>query len=63
MLDERLAAIGGPTVPILVRRIMKYMFSDELQQLFNWKGIDKLSFEKTDVIHIIYGKFQNIFCW
>lgn len=51
----RLAAVGGSGVESLTRRIMKFLISNEVAILYNWKGRDKLSFERTYVMNVIYG--------
>ncbi|XP_064215864.1 uncharacterized protein LOC135267914 [Tribolium castaneum] len=51
---SRLAAVGGSGVESLTRRIMKFLLSNEVATLYNWKGRDKLSFEQTPVMSVIY---------
>lgn len=56
---SRLAAVGGSGVESLTRRIMKFLLSNEVAVLYNWKGRDKFPFEKTAVINVIYGKLRD----
>ncbi|KAJ8926258.1 hypothetical protein NQ314_021379, partial [Rhamnusium bicolor] len=55
-LTNRLAAVGGTGIDSLTRRILKYVLSNEVGMLFNWKGRDKKCFEKTALMKIIYGE-------
>lgn len=52
----RLATVGGDNIMSHTRRILKYIISDEVALHYNWKGREKLSFEKTNTMAIIYGK-------
>lgn len=54
-----MAALGGTGVENLTRRILKYIMCNEVAVLYNWKGRDKISFEKTSVMDVIYGMFAN----
>lgn len=54
---RRLSAIGGSGVDSLTRRILKFMLTNEVAMQFNWKGRDKKSFEKTNLVQVIYGVF------
>ncbi|KAF2884451.1 hypothetical protein ILUMI_21717 [Ignelater luminosus] len=53
-LIKRLAAIGGSGIASLTRRIMKYLLKDDVCVLYSWKGRDKIPFEKTKTMDIIY---------
>ncbi|KAJ8972174.1 hypothetical protein NQ314_000302 [Rhamnusium bicolor] len=55
-MTNRLAAVGGTGIDSLTRRILKYVLSNEVGMLFNWKGRDKKCFEKTALMKIIYGE-------
>ncbi|CAH1367295.1 unnamed protein product [Tenebrio molitor] len=50
----RLASVGGSGIESLTRRILKFLISNEVAILYNWKGRDKLSFEQTTVMNVIY---------
>ncbi|KAF2901641.1 hypothetical protein ILUMI_04548, partial [Ignelater luminosus] len=51
---KRLAAIGGSGIAGLTRRIMKYLLNDDVCVLYSWKGRDKIPFEKTKTMDIVY---------
>lgn len=51
----RMAGVGGAGIESTIRRILKTVLSDHVAKMYNWKGRDKLSFEKTNVVRLIYG--------
>ncbi|KRT83544.1 hypothetical protein AMK59_4867, partial [Oryctes borbonicus] len=55
-MTSRLAAVGGSTIEYHTRRALKFLMSNEVAVNFNWKGREKLSFEKTKIMSVIYGK-------
>ncbi|XP_045461554.1 uncharacterized protein LOC123671632 [Harmonia axyridis] len=42
---RRLASLGGSGTVSLTRRMLRYILSDNVAKLFNWKGRDKIAFE------------------
>lgn len=53
---RRLAALGGSGIEGVTRRILKYLLHNYLGNQFNWKGRhNKISFESTSTMEIIYG--------
>ncbi|KAJ8928686.1 hypothetical protein NQ314_018696, partial [Rhamnusium bicolor] len=50
----RLAAVGGSGLESHSRRILKFLITNELACSFNWKGMDKITFENTRIMAIIY---------
>ncbi|XP_044747941.1 longitudinals lacking protein, isoforms A/B/D/L isoform X5 [Coccinella septempunctata] len=50
---KRLAALGGSGGESLTRRILKFLITDEVASLFNWKGRDKMPFEKLKVTELV----------
>lgn len=53
---QRLSAVGGVGVEAHARRYLKFMLGDEVAVKYNWKGRDKLPFENTNIMAIIYDK-------
>ncbi|XP_050312880.1 uncharacterized protein LOC126747945 [Anthonomus grandis grandis] len=59
---RRLAALGGSGVEAVTRRIMKFLLTNEVGNQFNWKGRhNKVSFETTASMAIVYGKILKQF--
>ncbi|KAF2887531.1 hypothetical protein ILUMI_18642, partial [Ignelater luminosus] len=58
---KRLAAIEGSSIACLTKRIMKYLLKDEVCALCSWKGKDKIPFEKTKTMDIIYQAAKTSF--
>lgn len=54
-----MSAVGGSGIENLTRRILRFMISDEVAILYNWKGRDKMSFEKTNSMKMIYGSYTK----
>lgn len=50
---RRLSAVGGSGLESLTRRILKFLITDEVAELYNWKGREKLSFENTHLVGVI----------
>nr|CAI5843128.1 unnamed protein product [Callosobruchus analis] len=52
---RRLAALGGTGLESVTRRIMKFLFNNELATHFNWKGRhNKTGFEQTATMNLVY---------
>lgn len=61
---QRLSALGGSNVEGHTRRCLSFVLANELAVLFNWKGRDKLAFEKSHTMSIIFGMKQfHFFCF
>ncbi|CAH1986778.1 unnamed protein product [Acanthoscelides obtectus] len=52
---RRLAALGGSGIDSITRRIMRFLFDNELATQFNWKGRhNKTGFEGTAIMGLVY---------
>lgn len=54
---QRLSALGGSSVESHTRKCLSYILANELAVLFNWKGREKLAFEKYRITSVIFGKY------
>lgn len=52
-----MAAVGGSGADSHTRRILKFLIADEIALKYNWKGRDKISFQKTKTMDLIYSKY------
>ncbi|KAJ8939912.1 hypothetical protein NQ314_010951 [Rhamnusium bicolor] len=51
---SRLAAVGGSGLESHTRRILKFLITNEIACSFNWKRRNKIAFENTRIMAIIY---------
>ncbi|KAJ8967164.1 hypothetical protein NQ314_003052 [Rhamnusium bicolor] len=56
---SRLAAVGGSGLESHSRRILKFLITNEIACSFNWKGRNKIAFENTRIMAIIYGNIEK----
>ncbi|GJQ68615.1 hypothetical protein Trydic_g17164 [Trypoxylus dichotomus] len=56
---HRFTNIGGSGIESQVRRILKLLLRDPVACKYNWKGRDKISFQKTEVVPIIHRAIQK----
>ncbi|XP_044254823.1 uncharacterized protein LOC123005230 [Tribolium madens] len=57
----RLAAVGGSGIESQCRRIMQYLMTNSLAMKFNWKGKEKIAFQKTKTMTLIYESAKRTF--
>lgn len=57
----RMSTVGGSGIDSTTRRILKTLMSDHVAKMYNWKGRDKLSFEKTNIMPLIYGNESVVY--
>ncbi|CAG9822889.1 unnamed protein product [Phaedon cochleariae] len=58
---RKLATLGGSGTESHTRRMLKYLLSDEVARNFNWKGREKISFEKLKTKQLILDAVKYAF--
>ncbi|XP_068993186.1 uncharacterized protein [Neodiprion pinetum] len=60
-LTQKLSSIGGTSGRQCVLAVLKSLLTNELAMQFNWAGRDKIAFQKTLVMQVIYDAVKATF--